>query len=131
MQRCNLSENLVGQPSPAQRPDPEIVPDVRPALPGISDNVTKLLGKLIIIAHDPVEPGRAYSAIKVQRHSRGGTGEDARASSHSSPLGSSGQAIGRDACPTNFQPPDSDAADRAHCTKCRNSSHRLEPVLNG
>src|SRR5713101_6615433 len=40
--------------SPVQRPDPRVVPDRRPALPGISDNVIKLLGELLIIAHDPV-----------------------------------------------------------------------------
>src|SRR5713101_404851 len=41
--------------SPVQLPVPGVVPDLRPALPGISDNVIKLLGKLPIIANDPVE----------------------------------------------------------------------------
>src|SRR5713101_1180368 len=41
--------------SPAQRPDPRVVPELRPALPGISDNESRLLGKLPIIANDPVE----------------------------------------------------------------------------
>src|SRR5216684_7786174 len=41
--------------SSVQRPDPGVVPDLRPALAGISDNVIKLLGKLCIIANDPVE----------------------------------------------------------------------------
>src|SRR5713101_2611679 len=41
--------------SSVQRPDPGVVPDPRPALPGISDNVTKPLGKLPIIADEPIK----------------------------------------------------------------------------
>src|SRR6266851_1670557 len=41
--------------SSVQRLDPGVVTNLRPALPGISDNVIELLGKLRIIANDPVE----------------------------------------------------------------------------
>ena len=61
--------------SPVQRPDPGVVPDLRPALPGISGIVIKLLGKLPIIANDPVEGlvlPDAPKALMLALHLRGG-----------------------------------------------------------
>ena len=61
--------------SPIQRPDPGVVPNLRPALPGISDNVIKLLGKLLIIANDPVEGlilPDAPKALMLALHLTGG-----------------------------------------------------------
>src|SRR6266851_3757891 len=61
--------------SPVQRPDPGVVPDLRPALPGISGNVIKLLGKLRIIAIDPVEGlilPDAPKALMLALHLTGG-----------------------------------------------------------
>src|SRR5713101_248991 len=47
--------SLLAPPFPTFHRSNGVVPDLRPALPGISDNVIKLLGKLPIIANDPVE----------------------------------------------------------------------------
>ena len=61
--------------SPLQRPDPGVVPDLGPALPEISDNVIKLLGKLPIIANDPVEGlvlPDAPKALMLSLHLTGG-----------------------------------------------------------
>src|SRR5712692_1556575 len=61
--------------SPVQRPDPGVVPDPIPALPRISDNVTKLLGKLPIIADEPIKGlilPDAPKALMLALHLTGG-----------------------------------------------------------